>query len=161
MPREPKQTPIKMCEWCGMQFARARVGKRNQLECVSNFLRRRFCSISCSVLRQHATEPPTIAAARKRAQKLLSGPCEACGATVELCVHHINGNAKDNDPTNLQRLCMNCHSFWHAVLRRTGRECSKPMPRLIEWACCGGRGTPSALKSRRNSSAPTARRSER
>jgi hypothetical protein len=52
MPRRATLTPIKICEWCGEQFSRKRVGKARMLECVSGFLRRRFCSIRCSTLKK-------------------------------------------------------------------------------------------------------------
>ena len=132
MPKEAKQTPAKSCEWCGSIFTRGRLGKNNQLECVANYMRRKFCSISCSVKRQHATEPPTAAASRKRAKKQLQGQCESCGWTVDLCIHHVNGNPMDNSASNLQTLCMNCHSYWHATHKRLGKPCLTPMPRLIE-----------------------------
>ena len=39
--------------------------------------------------------------------------CEACGFIPEwigqLDVDHIDGNKKNNDPSNLQTLCANCH----------------------------------------------------
>lgn len=40
----------------------------------------------------------------------------------------VDGNPKNNLPTNLQTLCMSCHSFWHAMLRRTGRAPKVRMP---------------------------------
>src|SRR5215475_6875991 len=108
------ETPTKSCEWCGASFIRTRVGKSRQLECVSNYMRRRFCSISCSVLRQHATEPPTKAASRKRAMKSVEGSCAACGHIERLVVHHVDGDPMNNSPANLQTLCSPCHSYWHA-----------------------------------------------
>ena len=122
-------TQAKPCEWCGTLLERQRFGKR--LEDAGAFSRRRFCSISCSVSRQHATEPPTAAASRKRAQKLVEGSCEACGATDRLVVHHVDADPMNNAPTNHQTLCSPCHSFWHAMLRRTGRLCDRRMPRLF------------------------------
>ena len=150
-----KETPTKHCEWCGTPFTRKRVGKAKQLECVSNFLRRRFCSISCSVSRQHATEPPSVAASRKRAHKKQIGSCGACDSEAEICVHHINGNPLDNSPQNLQTLCLPCHSFWHAMLRRTSRQSLAPMPRLVEWANCAPTAMPSSRPSRLRSSEPS------
>ena len=39
--------------------------------------------------------------------------CEACGFVAEyaiqLDVDHIDGNSDNNDPSNLQTLCANCH----------------------------------------------------
>lgn len=39
--------------------------------------------------------------------------CEACGFVAEhycqLDVDHIDGNKKNNDPSNFQTLCANCH----------------------------------------------------
>lgn len=132
MPPQPKATPIKFCVWCGNSFTRQRVGKRQTLECCSNYLRRKFCSLTCSALKQHATEPPSAAASRKRAQKLNTGSCEACTRTTETVVHHVNGDPKGNRPENLQTLCAACHSFWHGLLRRIGRKPETRMPRLVE-----------------------------
>lgn len=132
MGMQATQTPTKFCKWCGEPFQRKRVGKNNQLECVSNFMRRKFCSISCSVSNQHATKPPTQAASRKRAMKSVEGSCEACGHTSRLVVHHVNGNPMDNAQSNFQTLCSHCHSYWHALLKRIGRLPEKPMPRLVE-----------------------------
>ena len=133
MPRAPVETQEKSCEWCGSFFNRSRMNGR--LEDLGVFRRRRFCSISCSVLRQHATEPPTVAASRKRSRRLKSTSCEACGVPAELSVHHVDGNPMNNDWPNLQTLCLSCHSFWHSVLRRTGTPLGTRMPRLIASAC--------------------------
>jgi 5-methylcytosine-specific restriction endonuclease McrA len=35
--------------------------------------------------------------------------CTECGATENLAVHHIDGNARNDDPTNLTTLCEECH----------------------------------------------------
>ena len=50
--------------------------------------------------------------------------CECCGISewngksIKLQVHHIDGNRKNNDLSNLQLLCPNCHS-------QTDNFCSK------------------------------------
>lgn len=36
-----------------------------------------------------------------------------CGATVNLCVHHKNGDHYDNRTENLEVMCMSCHSRMH------------------------------------------------
>ena len=62
----------------------------------------------------------------------VQGTCEACDHTERLVVHHVDGNPMDNSETNLQTLCSPCHSYWHAMLRRTGRLPTQRMPRLCE-----------------------------
>jgi len=41
--------------------------------------------------------------------------CEWCGFvpehSVQLCVDHIDGDKNNNDPSNYQTLCHNCHSL--------------------------------------------------
>jgi len=128
-------------------------GKNNTLECKANFMRRKFCSRSCSVSKQHTREALTVAASRKRASReFMLERCDSCGSAVSLSVHHIDGNPMNNTPSNMQTLCLSCHSFWHAYLKRIGVPPSKPMPRLIAWDACAGTGTRSSRKSRRSSS---------
>ena len=50
---------------------------------------------------------------KKPYRKYKKDYCETCGFmaqhSVQLDVDHIDGNHKNNDPTNLQTLCSNCH----------------------------------------------------
>lgn len=39
--------------------------------------------------------------------------CLRCEATENLCVHHKDENHLNNDPANLEVLCMSCHSSMH------------------------------------------------
>lgn len=43
--------------------------------------------------------------------------CEACGfvplVIAQLDVHHVDGDNTNNDPSNLQTLCANCHRAAH------------------------------------------------
>lgn len=56
----------------------------------------------------------TIATAKQRAKaKAKKDHCEECGFKAkhiaQLDVDHIDGNSGNNDPSNLQTLCANCH----------------------------------------------------
>jgi hypothetical protein len=57
--------------------------------------------------------------------------CEACGTEFETAVHHLDENPLNNDASNHQTLCMSCHSFWHAVRKRSPRPLPDRMPRLF------------------------------
>jgi len=50
---------------------------------------------------------------RSRHAKIKKPHCEVCGFIAEhrsqLDVDHIDGNHENNDPSNLQTLCANCH----------------------------------------------------
>lgn len=39
--------------------------------------------------------------------------CAKCSATKDLCIHHLDDDHYNNDPKNLQVLCMSCHSRMH------------------------------------------------
>ena len=39
--------------------------------------------------------------------------CASCETTDDLCVHHKDEDHLNNDPTNLEVLCMACHSRMH------------------------------------------------
>jgi len=40
---------------------------------------------------------------------LLGGSCSICGSTENLELHHIDNNRENNDLSNIQLLCRNCH----------------------------------------------------
>ena len=44
---------------------------------------------------------------------VLKDACARCGETEKLCVHHKDDNHLNNDPKNLEVLCMPCHSSHH------------------------------------------------
>ncbi len=159
MPRASEATPAKSCEFCGKVFQRKHLSS-GRLEDRGAYLRRRFCSISCSVSMQHATEPPTVAASRKRSLKTISGSCEACGLASNLSAHHVDGNPMNNAPINIQTLCLHCHNFWHAMLKRTGRLPVSRMPRLTELECCADLEMPLIRARSRNSSSRRKKQSE-
>jgi hypothetical protein len=50
-----------------------------------------------------------------------AGNCERCGFQPEnicqLCVHHRDFNRHNNDPSNHQTLCRNCHELIHHLKR--------------------------------------------
>ncbi len=129
MPRLPEADPKKSCLWCKTPLTRRRFNGR--LEDRGVFLKRRFCSISCGTFYQHSTEPPTVAAARKRAHKTITGCCETCGSSSKLTQHHCDENPLNNAEANLQTLCLYCHNFWHAAAKRAGMIPAGRMPPLF------------------------------
>lgn len=132
MPKLPTQVPPKSCLWCKVLFDRKRFGRRGRMEELSVFKKRKFCSISCAVSHQHSVEPPTVAASRKRAHKMVLLVCEACGVEKEnVSVHHMDDNPMNNEIENLQPLCLNCHGFWHAVRKRSPKSLPLRMPALF------------------------------
>ncbi len=117
----------KWCDFCGKMYERKR-DRSGRLEDLGKFNRRRFCSVSCSASRRR---PREVTQARRVAQRHNTGKCEACTAVRETLVHHVDGDPANNGPDNRQTLCLYCHSFWHAMLRRAGLEPVKRMPRLV------------------------------
>lgn len=138
MPKQPDLTPMKLCQWCKKPMERKRYNPRKnrnekigRLEDKAVFLKRKCCSLSCATYLQHSTEPPSVAAARKRAQKMIEGCCEICGDISKTCVHHIDNDPKNNNLENLQILCLHCHSFWHNAAKRAGLIVPGRMPYLF------------------------------
>lgn len=115
------------CETCGTQLERRR-HESGRLEGYRDFMRRRFCSLSCANSRSKGGESRN--AYLYHARKFLKGACECCGATSELHAHHIDTDWKNNTEANIQTLCVFCHQFWHAMHIRHGRLPTQPMPNL-------------------------------
>ena len=64
--------------------------------------------------------------------------CEKCqqthwmGLKIPLELHHINHNPSDNNISNLQILCPNCHSLTHSETSRIVREEYKKNRKLLD-----------------------------
>ena len=142
-----KSTEIRHCETCSSILERRR-NDAGRLEGFRDFMRRRFCSLSCANSRSKGGESRN--AYLFHARKLLKPACEACGVTTGRQAHHINTDWKDNRPENVQTLCLFCHHFWHAMHKRLGITPTQPMPKLLsplpsgpvaEWDACAPTGT--------------------
>lgn len=125
---KPKAAEPRWCETCGARLKRRR-HESGRLEGYRDFMRRRFCSLSCANSRSKGGESRKTM--HYHARKLRGRECEACGATTRLQAHHINEDWTDNRPENIQTLCIRCHHFWHATHRRLGATPTGPMPRLV------------------------------
>lgn len=91
---------------------------KNCLHCNSEFIPNRsdkqFCKRSCkrraSSKRLNKKYKRTIITWRA---KIKDSCCNYCGFIplhrCQLDIDHIDGNSKNNDPSNLQTLCANCH----------------------------------------------------
>ena len=55
--------------------------------------------------------------------------CASCGGKLNLCIHHLDLDHYNNDPDNLQVLCVSCHLSLHKTLYweayRAGEETPK------------------------------------
>lgn len=125
---KPKSSEPRQCETCSKLLERRR-NDAGRLEGFRDFMRRRFCSLSC------ANSRPKGGSSRKashyHARKLRDKVCEACGTTKRLQAHHVDENWMNNTPENVQTLCVFCHAFWHAMHRRLGVKPTRRMPPLV------------------------------
>lgn len=130
MPRKPD--PYKTCEHCGKQLHRKRFAN-GVLESMHDFQRRQFCDVKCAAAHnvgKTRTDTPSWMTAHYHARKICPpGSCAICGTDGVTEVHHKNGDWRDNDPSNLVRVCRSCHVKLH---HRKGvcKICGKPMKGL-------------------------------
>jgi hypothetical protein len=101
------QEQPKPCEACGTMMSRKRFN--GVLEDLTHFGRRRFCSLSCANTRT------TVGyhGLSWRARKHLKTNCEVCGSAKMLAAHHRDENRENNEPENIQTLCVTCHARLH------------------------------------------------
>lgn len=123
-----KSTEPRQCETCTITLERNRT-PAGRLEGFRDFMRRRFCSLSCANSRNKGGD--TRNAYLHHARKMLKEACECCGATEQRQAHHVNMNWRDNSQKNVQTLCLFCHHFWHAMHIRLGTTPTQPMPKLV------------------------------
>ncbi len=169
-----KTKPERFCERCGKQLI-PRVYSSGEEE-YGMFMKRRFCSLTCSNTRGKLGESRTQRMVQAR-DLALKEMCECCGGKHKLAIHHVNENWQDNSIENLQTLCVYCHQQWHGLHRKLGIPASTRMPPLVflseslgltvvhkihwgkfdprtEWDDCAPMATRSTTKRRRNSSSP-------
>lgn len=52
----------------------------------------------------------SVKSGRSRAlRRFTKKPCEICGEPQKVDRHHVDGNTKNNEPSNLRYLCRRCH----------------------------------------------------
>src|SRR5690606_16539647 len=131
MPQPMKFVPEKFCLKCGKKLVRPRF-KNGKLESRQIFLKKKYCSSACACSYRNVNDPPIQKNAyHKQARKLRGNMCEACGIQKKLQVHHVDHDYQNNDPSNLQTLCMICHNYWHRVLNQLGKKNVGRMPKIM------------------------------
>jgi len=85
---------------------------------MADFLARRFCNHTCKGLAFRLPNGPKLGGLPHRGRKIARRKkerdiCEKCGATTRLEIHHRDGDATNNDLSNLAVLCMLCHRKEH------------------------------------------------
>lgn len=149
-----KAVQQKYCERCHSILQRKRFNGR--LEDLGVFKRRKYCSLSCANTRVRPSHWETY---HWRARKHRGLSCEACGSTEKLHAHHVDGWPQNNDPMNIQTLCVYCHNFLHACANRLGWTQPGRLPSLRASTVCDVSVTPSSRRSSKSSGEESKRRS--
>jgi hypothetical protein len=155
MSRPAKEAPEKSCKCCGTEMERKRFNGR--LEDLSVFLRRQHCSLRCANTRERPSHWGTY---HWRARRHRKSHCEACGSTDQLHAHHADGKPENNDPENIQTLCVWCHNFLHATADRLGWIEPGRLAPFGEWTACEPWEMPSSRRFPSSSAKRSSKRKE-
>jgi hypothetical protein len=119
-----KLDPYRSCEWCGTALTRKRFST-GRVEDRSRFLARKFCDTDCQRAAQIDPETVNRQTMYSRSRKHAKPNCERCGTTDRLHVHHRDKDITNNDPANLETLCVLCHNRHHfaGVSRTATTDC--------------------------------------
>jgi len=120
-----RSNSAKYCSPSCYHKAMSKKGKTqyNCVHCGVGFLgalshKRKYCSRACVNKASKEIWKPEFSTVRKNMFKRnMLTACERCGYnehTLILGVHHKDRNRKNNDLSNLEVLCPNCHSLEHA-----------------------------------------------
>lgn len=116
---QQKPTPEKYCSCCGKRMERRRYASK--LEDLGAFMRRKYCSRKCmrkGFVKTDAAQQSNRSAhdsARKIVYLIEERPkvCSVCGSTVNVDIHHADGDYRNNASSNLVLLCRSCHMKAH------------------------------------------------
>lgn len=119
-----KVDPEKYCAYCGKVLHRVRFAS-GRLEDLGAFTRRKYCNRECmkKAFVKTDTSLQTYRCAHQSAYRLAydvigkEKVCEVCGSKKNIDVHHIDGDYRHNDPSNLMVVCRSCHMKIHKSLR--------------------------------------------
>lgn len=115
-----KPTPEHYCAYCGKKMERKML-PNGERECIPLFLRRKYCDRECmrkAYVKKDASEQ-SWSEAHGSARKIVylienrEKVCEICGSTVNVDIHHKDGNHQNNDSENLMLVCRSCHNKLH------------------------------------------------
>lgn len=123
--KQSHKDEIKYCEHCSELMTRKR-DRSGKLESNLHFGRRKYCDVECMKRRftlkvdRGSSERTSRHSARLRMGYFIGyDECRGCGRSVNLDVHHIDGDPFNNELINLTLLCRSCHIKEH----RGGRKC--------------------------------------
>jgi hypothetical protein len=153
MPMPAKAAPEKSCACCNAPMERKRFDGR--LEDLRVFTRRKYCSLRCANTRDRPSHWGTY---HWRARVHRKSFCEACGSTEALHAHHVDGRPENNEPANIQTLCVWCHNFLHATADRLGWTEPGRLAPFGGWTDSNLSATPLSLKSPSSSAARSSKR---
>ena len=112
MGRKAADAGIKVCEFCGKDFARRRFSGR--LEDLTRFRSRRFCREGCATSKREGEHVrPREASRRRYINAGLPLVCSSCGVTDQIHIHHLDGDPWNMAMDNMQPLCVSCHLRHH------------------------------------------------
>ena len=110
-----KQHLITNCLTCGKLITRLPSSERNQ---SGKYYCSRSCAASANNKLKSGTRHPNYIDGRGCYRNHLKNKCEGCGNDQPylLVIHHKDKNRKNNEKSNLETLCHNCHALRHLVL---------------------------------------------
>jgi hypothetical protein len=109
-----------ICEWCKKSF------QKTQYEV--NRTKHHLCSLSCAQRYgpwKGGNSRGRFEIIYRPIRKSMVQQCSTCGSTTDLCIHHLDGNYKNNALSNLTIVCRGCHTRIHQEERKQAREGEK------------------------------------
>lgn len=103
------------CAFCGKPMERKRYSNGELMSWV-HYNKQKYCGKECmsAAFKEKPKKGTSWMTVHYHARNLLpTGSCEICGSDRNVDVHHIDGNPRNNDLSNLQRLCRSCHIKAH------------------------------------------------